>query len=296
MVLINEPASTPAPMWAVVRYLVSIGKPVASDAARALLCPLPLLDGQQDKTFDNAVATLAGLGLIKAAEGQLRLAEPITDLAVGDLTGFTVSLRRAVLSPERNAGLGADNSQVGPRDLVRALAWFLTQDPEVAGLGPNDVAQRQTGAFGDDGGRALVNDVRWNRFTYWGPGLGLVAHALISDGRGTRLVPDCTEAVRQTLAARWSDGRTRDATEVIDAILDQLPVLPGGRYSRELGLPAGEIVAPSLSFALLRGHDEGWLTLDRRADAPRAVLLTDPDARGAVQRVSEITVRGENAA
>ena len=69
-------------------------------------------------------------------------------------------------------------------------------------------------------------------------------------------------------------------------------MLPGGRYSRMLGLPAPATDVPSsLSYALLRGDHE-WISLGQRSDAARDVFLTDPDATIGTRRVSEIIITG----
>lgn len=295
MVLINEPASFPANMWAVVRFLADAGRPVPEETARALLCPEPLRArdaARPDPTFDNAVASLAGLGLVEHDDGLLGLGPALSGVDPDDLDGFRRELRRAVLHPDRNTGLGTSDSQVGPRDLVRALAWFLALDPLDPAMGMDEIAQRQRDAFADDVGRALVNDVRWNRFTYWAPALGLAATELVPSAQRTKLVPDCTEAVRECLLSRYADRRSRDLGEVLEALRQDLPVLPGGRYSRELGLQATDVLAPSLSFALLRGDDAAWWRLENPADAPRPVLLTDPGRADGVRRFSMITVWG----
>ncbi|QYN37791.1 hypothetical protein K1T35_11430 [Pseudonocardia sp. DSM 110487] len=295
MVLINEPASIPAYMWGVVRYLADADRPVPAITARALLCPEPLRApdaARLDPTFDNTIATLTGLGLVEDDDDHLSLGPALAGAAPDDLDGFRRELRRAVLDPARNTDLGTSKSQSGPRDLVRALAWFLALDPLEPALGTVEIEQRQRGAFADDVGRALVNETRWNRFTYWAPALGLAATELVPSEQRTKLVPDCTEAVRQCMLSRYADRQTRDLSEVLEAIWQDLPVLPGGRYSRELGLPVADVLAPSLSFALLRGGEAAWWRLDNPADAPRTVLLTDPGRADGVRRFSEITVWG----
>lgn len=295
MVLINEPASFPANMWAVVRYLADVGRPVPEATARALLCPEPLRTpgaARADPTFDHAIASLAGLDLVRAADDHLSLGPALSGVTSDDLEGFLRTLRGAVLDPDRNTGLGTSDSQVGPRDLVRALAWFLALDPLAPAMGMEEISQRQRGAFADEVGRALVNDVRWNRFTYWAPALGLAAAELVPSANRTKLVPDCTEAVRQRLLSRYADRRPHDLGEVVEALREDLPVLPGGRYSRELGLPVADVLDPSLSFALLRGDHAAWWRLDDDADAPQPLFLTDPSRADRIRRYSVITVWG----
>ena len=299
MAMINDPGSLPAPMWAVARFLSTTNGSVPLEQARAVLCPAVLLaEGQRerDETFDRAVRTLQDLALVTVDGDRVGLAESAAGLSVADLTGYTDRLRRAVLDPQRNAGLGEDGVQTGPRDLVRALSWFLTQDPLGPPLGWEEVANLQVGAFPDHVGRPVVNPNRWNRFCDWAPALGFATPPVLSgDGRGAqRLIADCTAAVRRTVLARWRKGERVDAVEAVASILDELPVLPGGRYSQGLGLPvASHRLAPSLSHALLRGHDHGWIALEPRSDAAREVLLADPDAATGTRRVADIRVLGD---
>jgi hypothetical protein len=295
MTLINEPASFPSPMWAVVRFLLSTGGQYPTERARALLSPPSLLPEEvraKDETFSQAVRTLQDLALVTAEGDHLSLAPAVRDLSPGDLAGFSDLLRRAVLDPDRNAGLSENDDQAGPKDLIRALAWFLTCDPFTP-LGLGEATQLQKGAFASHLGNPIVNDVRWNRFVYWAPALGFASRPLLDNERpGQRLVPDCTAAVRRTVLAAWQKGQRVDAADAVDRIIEELPVLPGGRYSRSLGLRASSTeVASSLSFALLCG-DEDWISLGRRSDAAREVFVADPDSASGTRRVSEVTITG----
>jgi hypothetical protein len=294
MAMIND-GSFPSPMWAVVRLLAADNNSVSLDQARSVLSPTVLFGGEVDKeaTFDRAVRTLRDLGFVTWDETRLGLSEWANQAPIADLDAYTDLLRRAVLDPERNTGLADNDSQTGPRDLVRALAWFLTQDPLGPPLGWQEVAERQGGAFAEHVGRPVVNPNRWNMFCGWAPALGFATPPVLSgEGKGgERLIPDCTPAVKRTVQTRWRKGDRVDAVEVVAGVLDALPVLPGGRYSQALGLPVpSHRQAPSLSHALLRGHDEGWIALASRSDAAREILLADPDAASGTRRVAIIVV------
>ena len=248
-------------------------------------------------TFNHAVGTLKDLSLATDNDGELSLSPTARGLSPDDVIGFSDLLRQAVLGQAQNAGLDGSGDQTrtkdaGAKDLVRALAWFLTRDAFTP-LGRTDVDQQlQENDFPAQLGKAIVNDVRWNRFTYWAPALGFAAQSLLDKDPGQRLVPDCTVAVRRTVLAVWEKGERIDAADAIDRITEELPVLPGGRYSRMLGLPAPTSdVASSLSSALLRGDHE-WISLEQRSDAARDVFLTDPDAASGRRRVSEIIITG----
>jgi hypothetical protein len=304
MTLINEGASFPSYIWAVVRFLLSADGQYPVERARTLLCPTALLPEEtraKDGTFSQAVRTLQDLGLVTVNGDDLSLAPAARGLSPGDLAGFSDLLRLAVLDPDRNASLAEKDDQAGskdtgPKDLVRALAWFLTLDAFTP-LGLDEVTQLQESAFPSRLGNPIVNNVRWNRFAYWAPALGFATAPLLEKERqGQRpvqkLVPDCTEAVRRTVLAAWQKGERIDAADAVDHIIEELPVLPGGRYSRLLGLPASRTnVASSLSFALLCG-DQDWISLGRRSDAARDVFVTDPDAASGTRRISEITITG----
>ena len=295
MTLINDPASLPAPMWAVVRFLISAHGQHPADSAQAMLCPpslLPEASRSKDETFNRAVRSLRELGLVTADDGQLSLSPAGRRLAADDIDGFCAALRAAVLDPGRNEGLGESDDQTGPKDLVRALAWFLSCDPFTS-LNWNDVVQLQEGAFASQVGKPIVNDFRWNRFAYWAPALGLASEPVLEDDRpGQPLLPDCTLAVRQTVQSAWVKDQRVDAAEAAERIVADLPVLPGGRYSQSLGLRPVPNVSASLSYALLCGHDEGWIRLEHRSDAAREILLADPDAVAGTRRVSDIAITG----
>ncbi len=297
MTLINEPASFPAPMWAVARFLLSVGGQYQAEHARAMLSPPSLLPDEEarakDETFSQAVKSLQDLGLVLADGDELSLAPTVRKLSLTDIGGFTDLLSRAALDPDRNAGLSESDDQAGPKDLVRALSWFLTCDPFTP-LDLQEVTQLQKGAFASHLGNPIVNDVRWNRFVYWAPALGFASPPLLDNERqGQQLVPDCTTAVRRTVLATWEQGQRLDAADAVDHIITELPVLPGGRYSQSLGLRSSSTeVAASLSFALLCGHDQGWISLGRRSDASRDVFLTDPDNANRTRRISEVTITG----
>ncbi|WP_330340132.1 protein DpdG [Streptomyces sp. NBC_00557] len=302
MTLLNVDAALPSQTWALVRLLVYLGKSIALDEARALVSP-PALRSDDIKSrapFDSAVSSLVDLGLVHVDEEhqELSLAGQATALTnCDDLDTYTCILRRAILAADRNRGLGDDNDPAGPRDLTRALAWFLMHDPMEP---PVDwIAAQRLEQDGKDH-RLLkpevqpifVNATRWTRFGYWAPALGLAAAPLIrAEGSGP-LVPDCTTAVKQTATGLWQAGQRMNAVEVLQVLREHLPVLPGGAHSLALGIPSpGENAAgAALSFALLRGHDEKWLRLEHDDDARHILLVHDPDRPASPRPVSDITI------
>ena len=188
------------------------------------------------------------------------------------------SLRDRVLAPELNSGIGDNSSQAGPRDLTRALAWFLSLDPATSALNWSQVQQGQLGALKPQVGPAIINPESWPSFIDWSTALGLSTAGLLDSDR---LTPDCTAAVRQIMQSFWKLGETVPAVEALHVLRDALPVLPGGRYATAVGLvsPGDSAAGPALSFALLRGEDEKWIRLQRDADARQYLSIHDPESR-----------------
>ncbi|MEU9188213.1 protein DpdG [Streptomyces sp. NPDC048484] len=304
MTLLNVDAAIPSQTWAVVRLLAYLGKSIALDEARALVSP-PSLRSEDTSTrppFDCALSSLQVLGLVQvdADQQELSLAGPTKTLASSDdLETYTRILRHAVLKADHNSNLGADNDAAGPRDLTRALAWFLMHDPMEQPI--DSVAAEKLLDYKDSRDRKVLrpevlpifaNPTRWLRFGYWAPALGLAAAPLFrAEGRGP-LVPDCTLAVKQTVLELWQPAQRINAVEALQVLREQLPVLPGGAHSLAVGIPSpGESVAgAALSFALLRGHDEKWLHLEHDDDARKILLLHDPERPASPRPVSDITI------
>ena len=291
MTLINVEASIPSYMWAVARLLLACGGAVDEATAKLLLTPPSLPAGDNNTEYNAAIKTLAELGLVTVAAGTVELTPPVRALSIDDVAGFNAQLRAAALDPVRNEGLVTSPDLGGPKDLVRALSWFLQQDVNTP-LGWTEVEQLQVDAFPPPLPLPFAdNSSRWNRFIYWGPALGLAAPPLRPEGTAARLVPDCTIAVRETMLSLWKEGHSMRPSEAIAGVLAELPVLPGGRYSRSLGLAAPQDVIPaSLSNALLSGHEAGWITLDQKSDAADVIFLLDAD--GTRVPVSNVVING----
>jgi hypothetical protein len=289
MALINEGASFPSYMWAVVRLLLTFGGKLDEKTAMLLLTP-PTLPAGETEEYNDAVKTLVDLGIVTAPGGTVVLTPTARALSIDDVAGFNELLRRSALNSARNVGLAESDDLDGPKDLVRALAWFLTRDP-VTPLDWDAVGQFQDGAFPGHLPPPFVNNFRWSRFVYWAPALGLAAQPLLDEGGPVRLVPDCTVAVRETVLGLWKMGQVVSPSEAVDRIIEELPVLPGGAYSRSLGLAVPQDkVSRSLSNALLTGDEAGWITLDRQSDAGDVIFLAD--AGGTRIGVSNVTING----
>jgi hypothetical protein len=274
MALLNDPASQPSQMWTVVRYLAFAKKPVQYEQAKALLSPPCLND--EGKAFEWAVDTLKMLGIVAQADtGQLSPDGAAMQLDGEDFGAFATVLRIRVLAPDLNVAVGDNSSQAGARDLTRALAWFLSLDPVTSSLNWNDAERLQERALRPEVGPAIVNNFRWPRFVTWAPALGLAATDLLVNDR---IVPDCSAAVKQVMQDNWRPGQVVDAVDALQILRARLPVLPGGAFSAAVGIahPGDTVAGHAVSFALLRGEDEGWLRLERPgADARRFLSIHD---------------------
>lgn len=291
MALINVEASLPQYMWAVTRLLLASGGKMAEEDAKLLLTPPSLTAGKNDE-YDDAVKTLAELDIVTRADGIVALGGEARTLSSDDVTGFNGLLRRAALDPARNVGLAETDDLAGAKDLVRALAWFLTQNPAKS-LDWGAAGSLQDGAFPSHLPPPFANNSRWDLFVYWGPALGFAARSLLDEGGSAKLVADCTVAVRETVLSLWDKGQSVSPSEAINRIVEALPVLPGGTYSRSLGLPVPDgTVSSSLSNALLTGDEAGWITLEQQSDAGDVIFLTD--AEGTRTGVSNLTINGSD--
>jgi hypothetical protein len=189
-------------------------------------------------------------------------------------------IRDLVLSDAVNYGLW--DSTEGARDLTRALAWYLAQNPlrppapwnEPGGV---DVAQEQQLSAGD---RVFSNDTRWGAFDRWSTFLGFSCH-LPREGK-TVLVPDPTDVVRHVIGSVLSAQR-QEIGVVIEELGQRIPVLDGGTYRREVEArmrpedvrSASDLLSPSLAYALLRLRDERVIVLEDLGDAPLKVRLPE---------------------
>ncbi len=269
----------PTAMWATARFLAPEKRSVRLDKARNVLSPPTVY--ADDKLFEAAIYGLTSLGLLnKSDDERLELAGPAKDLDDTDYSGFVSILRAAVLAADLNSGLGDDDSQVGPRDLCRALCWFLTHDPFGDPINWSAVEKLQNNALKPEVGQVFGNNARWSPFVAWAIALGFGAPTLaIKPGNASHVVADCTPAVRQTVRSIWKPGDTVSAMDFLHGLRRSLPVLPGGAYSLAVGLgsPGDDSAGPALSHALLRGVDEGWLELQRSADARQILSVYDPE-------------------
>ncbi|GAA2505964.1 hypothetical protein GCM10010406_48230 [Streptomyces thermolineatus] len=285
MQLLNTPTPHPGVIWATVRYLASEGKPIPKKTITMYLEP-----GEETKTTGPAhyaLSALKGLGVAVATEDDSwSLSGGLEKVDVDDFARFQRVMRAAILGIE---GEVPDP----PEDIRRALAWILSRDPFSDSFNWAIVDQLHNRSA-PDGQLVLTNDTRWPSFAAWGTALGLIAPAPHAPGRH---VPDCTRAVRQVLTDRLERRRSTESMSVLQLLRSALPVVAGGALATSLGysLDAPKAAGAAVSFALLRGEYEGWLSLEQDSDASMVINLHDPE-RSSPRVCSSITLlEGDDA-
>ncbi|GAA4243212.1 protein DpdG [Dactylosporangium darangshiense] len=291
--LLNVESSLPRPLWALVRHLA--GQPRKRQRlaeAEAVLSPSGLLaEVDKQRTFDRAVGTAEEFGLVERTEETLALSAEAQAVDGEDLDAFYDLLRHRVITRVGAETLANDPSQTQGKDLLRSLCWFLTLDSQLTRVTARTFGNEQHNVLAEDLGNPLRNMARWNGFTYWAPALGFADEPLLPYTGARALVPDCSRSVRREVRRQWRPGTELSARDFIDGLLEALPVLPGGQFSRALALNPGPLdVSASLSFALQRGREEKWLKLRAPSDAAGGVQFSDPSAAGGVGRFTHVEI------
>ncbi len=203
---------------------------------------------------------------------------------------FCQQLRNAVFSAENLKSVEVRTDTGGSKDLLRALAWFLTKDPTGHSWSWQEVFQDPS-AGTDDDTRVFVNSTRWNGFIYWVEALGLGEVEAVFGENSAALTPNPTRAIRETIFDMYGKEHEIPVARLLDDLRERLPVLAGGVVSNALDWPAPvEFLDPATSYALEAGQFRGWLRLHSRADAKDTVLLADLERTGKHRAVSHVVV------
>lgn len=189
-------------------------------------------------------------------------------------------IRDLVLREALNHDLWA--STEGARDLTRALAWYLAQNPLQPPAPWNEpggvhIAEERQFASGE---RIFANDTRWEAFERWATFLGFACR--MPRGAKDVLVPDPTDVLRSIVPSVLTTER-KEIGPLIEDLGSRLPVLDRGSYRRQVEARMkpqavqgnADMLSPSLAHALLRLRDEQVIVLENLADAPLKVRLPD---------------------
>ncbi len=292
--LINVDGALPRPLWALTRYLLDVpATRQRTERVQAILSPPSLFESgiDSEKTFERTLKVAKELGVLDDDGDYRQLTDAASHLAIDDVKGFYDVLRRAVLHRVPANVLANDTSNTEGKDLLRALCFFMTL-PTDKTVDINTFSKTQAGVVSDEFRNPFQNTTRWSFFPAWAEALGFAATPLLHGERITTLVPDCREAVRKTALRKWPVGTSLSPQGLIDGLLEELPVLPGGALSRALRFDAPDDGgSQALSAALLAGHDDGWLMLTSHSDATNAIQLWDPDAGSGTRSVSAAEIK-----
>jgi hypothetical protein len=316
MALLNPPQILPSVAWVLFRALQAAdGFALPRDELAKSVAPAALPRGKDaapgpgTKGFDDTLTAGLMIGLFDRDDDTICLHRGLPDGVLDQRRRdqqFRPLVRDLILRDAVNHGLW--DSSEGARDLTRALAWFLAQNPlrppgpwnELDGA---DVAQERQ--FGTDE-VVFSNDTRWGAFERWSKFLGFSSH--LPRGSGSRLpqdkdkdvlVPDPTEVIRHAVPSVFTAQR-QEIGIVIEELGQKIPVLDGGSYRREVEARmkpeavrgTAEELSPSLTHALLRLRDERVIVLEDLADAPLKVRL--PQGFGPERTITHASALGGN--
>jgi hypothetical protein len=301
MALLNPPQILPNVAAVLLRAVRGSESQVSKEELEKAVAPAALQRGEGgasrpgSKGFDDTLTACVVMGLFERDGDVIRLHPQLAD----DLRDRRKEpdarrvLRELVLAEQLNFGLW--DSTEGARDLTRALAWYMAQDPLRAPGGWNepagvDLVQEAQFAASE---RVFSNDTRWGAFTRWAMFLGFAVRV----PRDTRiaLVPDPTDAVRDVVPSLLGSGRT-EVNAFVEELGRHLPVLDSGKYRREVEArmrpdavaASSDQLSPSLAHALLRLRDERCLVIEDLADAPMKMRL--PSGFGPERTVTHVSL------
>jgi hypothetical protein len=291
------------------RYLLSTGnEPQTLDALRRLVAPSDVrgsgetVDDEEASDGDTVTADPLGdavqfgveIGLFsKDAQDRVSVAYRPDGGEGVERAERTLPDARTLSAWVRTLMLECDATQLwksGKRgqDLVRAVAWFMMQDAwsnPFGWDGPTSCFGLQQSQFGggeDDRWWVVKNSTQWRLFARWAKFLGFAG------GTSKALILDPTDPIEFAIRAQGArPGVPLPLPDVLDGVVEQLPVLDGGVLQQAVmkKLPSpppsaeGEALSSALSHALGRLEKRGFLSLEFKGDAPRVLHLRDSSPR-----------------
>ena len=208
-------------------------------------------------------------------------------------------IRRLLLNPTNNPDLWA-KEEARCADFTLALSWFLAQDAWTTEIVGWDQAQEIFRFQLPDGKVIFQNDTRWPSFKDWSSYLGFGWSPRMSRG----ITPDPTEAIRDVLPLVFRKQKILPAKDFIDRLSEELPVIDGGLYRKQIeavllsrddqhswkALPIGQL-SSSLSRGLIRLNEDGdgILRYSLKADSPHRVMLTGREGNQILKDISEFS-------
>jgi hypothetical protein len=267
------------------------GGRLSEESLAAAVVPTGLSKGTiGEKYFGDTLRELASIGAVQVADGQVSL--PDGEPGLREVGAMRDLVRSRAMVSEREVDLWEKDELgslvlLGARDLVRALAWFLSLDvlagPYSYDKGSAPISSLQEQHTGE---RLIFNKDRWHPFVRWARYLGFTRELSLYSGAGRSeqgLLPDPTDALRTVLPRCVPIGEWVAVNAAITAVAEALPILDRGVYRRsihEQGAPDGAAdCSPSLTLAFERLSATGEIEFEIGAgDAEKVVFANNRGA------------------
>lgn len=295
MSLYSVPEASPSRVLGVLRFVMASADQSPERATLEAMMAPPGLTAERGEDGPSEGETETGtgrallqpalketvrLGLVDDIQKTLRVGEAVNRKLIGHPRWWPLGLFELIADPK------GEN-----QDLCRALAWFLAQDLITM---PSNWGAMQS--RNDILSALEMNSASFGQMQHWAVYLGFGWRCGRSP-RGDRsaFVFDPTAHLKLRLSYELgSKSKHFSVAELLKHISEWCPVLDGGRYRSELedkqvvrSLAQAEI-SQTLSQALRRLGDEGWIEMSHASDA-KAVLLSSPEEQ---ERVSKIIWKG----
>ena len=287
-----QPDILPGMAEAIHRQLADArGGRLSEESLAATVVPAGLSRGTiGEKYFGDTLRELASIGAVQVADGQVSL--PDGEPGLREVGAMRDLVRSRAMVSEREVDLWEKDEfgslvLLGARDLVRALAWFLSLDvlagPYSYDKGSAPISSLQEQHTGE---RLIFNKDRWHPFVRWARYLGFIRELSLYSGAGRSeqgLLPDPTDALRTVLPRCVPIGEWVAVSAAITAVAEALPVLDRGAYRRSIhdhGAPdSAADCSPSLTLAFERLSATGEIELEVGAgDAEKVVFANNRGA------------------
>jgi hypothetical protein len=267
------------------------GGRLSEESLAATVVPAGLSKGTiGEKYFGDTLRELASIGAVQVADGQVSL--PDGEPGLREVGAMRDLVRSTAMVSEREVDLWEKDELgslvlLGARDLIRALAWFLSLDvlagPYSYDKGSAPISSLQEQHTGE---RLIFNRDRWHPFVRWARYLGFTRELSLYSGTGRSeqgLLPDPTDALRTVLPRCVPIGEWVAVSAAITAVAEALPILDRGVYRRSMhehGAPgAAADCSPSLTLAFERLSATGEIDLEVGAgDAEKVVFANNRGA------------------
>lgn len=283
----NPALALPSTMWVVYRFLAA-GVVASPDVVVDSVCPPSVRAGGPGRGeathVRRALGILMELGMAEVDTEGVRITSAPGKL---DYYDFVATLRGRVTAPDTVLQREGNDDRPGAADLVRALAWLLTQSTTDLLWWNGNVEARVTRDL-------FANDTRWNGFQPWALALGFAEEATDPKGQSgivanpTRAVLDAIERPRRV---EWTRHAEIPAGEFVALLQEEIPVMPGGVLANRAMLAESvEGIGSAVSFGLLAAEARKWIRMEAKSDAASLVQVTSSEGARSLRPVSHVTV------